>query len=69
MQQPEPPLPPVPTPPTDAEIERARAAVEDLWPALLEVVRYGYGELNGYIKDGRLERWDAMFIKRGRADK
>jgi hypothetical protein len=69
MAPPEPPTPPVPTPPTAEEIERARAAVEELWPALLELVRYGYGELNSYIKDGRIEKWDALFIKRGRADK
>jgi hypothetical protein len=69
MTPPEPPTPPMPTPPTAEEIERARAAVEELWPALLELVRYGYGELNSYIKDGRIEKWDALFIKRGRADK
>lgn len=67
--QPEPPLPATPQPPTDAEIERARAAVEELWPALLDVVRHGYGELNGYIKDGKIEKWDAVFIKRGRPEK
>lgn len=66
---PEPPAPRTPEQPTPAEIARAQAAVEEMWPFLLTLVRHGQGRLEAYFADGRLVKWDAWGGTRHYPDK
>jgi hypothetical protein len=57
-----------PDPPTPAEIERARAALLDLWPSLLMLVRHGNGTLTVYLQGGAVVKWDAAAVTRHKPD-
>jgi hypothetical protein len=58
------PLPDLSRVPTQDELDEATRALVELWPVILMVIMNGHGSVQGYIKDGRLEKTDLSLVIR-----
>jgi hypothetical protein len=58
------PGPDLSRPPTQDELDEATRAMVELWPAILLLIMNGHGTVQGYVKDGRLEKTDLSLMMR-----